>query len=216
MARYAADHKDATRRRMIETSGSRFKRDGFDGAGISALVADAGLTNGAFYGHFASKNDLIATVVAEEIAAQVAQVDALPTGLASVKAFVHTYLSPEHRDNPDQGCPSAALLDEIVRQDAATRAAYTEGTQALIAAIARHLAADRDSNSGTNSDPDPDPDLRDRSIGLVTLLVSSLQMARAVTDRDLSDQILASGQRNALLIASGSLLSTNDLTQEIS
>ena len=74
MARYAPEHKDATRRRMIETSGRRFKRDGFDGAGIATLVADAGLTNGAFYGHFASKDDLIATVVSDQLAAQVARV----------------------------------------------------------------------------------------------------------------------------------------------
>ena len=59
---------------MIETSGRRFKRDGIDGAGIATLVADAGLTNGAFYGHFASKDDLIATVVSHQLAAQVAQV----------------------------------------------------------------------------------------------------------------------------------------------
>ena len=137
MARYAPEHKDATRRRMIETSGRRFKRDGFDGAGISALVADAGLTNGAFYGHFASKNALIATVVSEQLAAQVEAVEALPLGLGSVEAFVREYLSPEHRDDPGNGCPSAALLDEISRQDVATRQAYTDGARALIAAIER-------------------------------------------------------------------------------
>lgn len=192
MARYARDHKDATRRRMIETSGRRFKRDGFDGAGIATLVADAGLTNGAFYGHFASKDDLIATVVAEEISAQVARVTALPVGLASVENFVREYLSPEHRDDPGSGCPSAALLDEIARQDMPARQAYTVGARSLIDAIARHLATD-------------DPvDARERSIGLYTLLVSSLQLARAVTDPDLSDEILASAYRNAMRIADSS------------
>ena len=115
MARYAPEHKDATRRRMIETSGRRFKRDGFDGAGISALVADAGLTNGAFYGHFASKDALIATVVAEQLAAQVAAVEALPPGLPSVEAFVREYLSCSrcwsHRSSspapsPTRHCPT--------------------------------------------------------------------------------------------------------------
>jgi TetR/AcrR family transcriptional repressor of nem operon len=192
MARYAPEHKVATRRRMIETSARRFKRHGFDGAGISALVADAGLTNGAFYGHFASKDDLIATVIAEQVAAQVARVEALPIGLASVEAFVRDYLSPAHRDAPADGCPSAALLDEITRQDLATRQAYTDGARALIDAITRHLEA---------HDPG---DARARAIGLYTLLVSSLQLARAVTDRDLSDQILDSAYRNAMRIASSS------------
>ncbi|TJZ77075.1 TetR/AcrR family transcriptional regulator [Rhodococcus oryzae] len=192
MARYAPEHKDATRRRMIETSGVRFKRDGFDGAGISALVADAGLTNGAFYGHFASKDDLIATVVSEQLAVQVARVDALPPGLASVETFVREYLSPGHRDDPGNGCPSAALLDEITRQDHSTRQAYTDGARALIDAIARHLAV---GDSGG---------ARDRAIGLFTLLVSSLQLARAVTDPELSDQILTSAYQNAMRIADNS------------
>lgn len=189
MARYAPEHKDATRRRMIETSGRRFKRDGFDGAGIATLVADAGLTNGAFYGHFASKDDLIATVVSDQLAAQVARVEALPLGIASVETFVREYLSPEHRDDPGNGCPSAALLDEITRQDIATRQAYTDGARALIDAITRHLAVGDAVGA------------RDRAIGLFTLLVSSLQLARAVTDPELSDQVLASGCQNAMRIA---------------
>ena len=64
MARYSPEHKEETRRRMIATAGRRFKSDGIDGSGIATLVADAGLTNGAFYGHFASKDDLVASVVA--------------------------------------------------------------------------------------------------------------------------------------------------------
>jgi TetR/AcrR family transcriptional repressor of nem operon len=192
MARYAPEHKEATRRRMIETSSRRFKCDGFDGAGISALVADAGLTNGAFYGHFASKSALIATVVAEQLAAQVTAVDALPLGLASVEAFVREYLSPAHRDDPGNGCPSAALLDEISRQDLTIRQAYTDGAQALIAAIERHLDAAGTVGAG------------DRAIGLFTVLVSSLQLARAVTDPELSDRVLSSAYRNAMSLTGAS------------
>ncbi|MBB6626943.1 TetR/AcrR family transcriptional regulator [Nocardioides sp. KIGAM211] len=191
MARYAPDHKDQTRQRMVETSARRFKRDGFDGSGIATLVADAGLTNGAFYGHFASKHDLIATVVAEQLAAQVARVETLPLGLASVEVVVDEYLSPGHRDDPGEGCPSAALLDEITRQEPAARQAYTDGARALIDAIARHLAAD------------DVPQARDRAIGLYSLLIASLQLARAVTDLDLSDQVLASARDNAMRIVTG-------------
>ncbi len=67
MARYDQEHKDATRRRIIEAAGRRLKRDGIDGSGIATLMADAGLTNGAFYAHFTSKDDLVASVVQEEL-----------------------------------------------------------------------------------------------------------------------------------------------------
>jgi TetR/AcrR family transcriptional repressor of nem operon len=202
MARYTPEHKEATRRRMIETAGRRFKSDGIDGSGIATLVGDAGLTNGAFYGHFASKDDLVASVVTQQLADQVATVNALPAGLASVEEFVREYLSPAHRDDRAGGCPSAALLDEIGRCDETTKQAYTDGARAMISAIARHL-------------DDGDPQLaQDRAIGLFMLLVGSIQAARAVTDADLSDRILAATYINAMTIASASRRNAASSNQE--
>jgi len=193
MARYSPDHKEATRRRMIETAGRRFKSDGLDGSGIATLVADAGLTNGAFYGHFTSKDDLIASVVAQQLADQVAVVSTLPTGLQSLEAFIRDYLSPTHRDDRADGCPSAALLDEIARSGEDVREAYTEGARSMIEAIAHHLE-DGDTEAATQ-----------RAIGLFTLLVASLQLARAITDPHLSDQVLAAAYANAVTIATAPL-----------
>jgi TetR/AcrR family transcriptional regulator, transcriptional repressor for nem operon len=75
--RYGKEHKQATRRRIIDTAGRRFKRDGIDGSGIATLMADAGLTNGAFYAHFASKEDLVATALAEQLREQHESLSAL-------------------------------------------------------------------------------------------------------------------------------------------
>jgi AcrR family transcriptional regulator len=83
VARYGKEHKQATGQRIIETAGRRFKRDGIDGSGISTLMADAGLANGAFYAHFASKDDLVATAVADQLRVQYANVveQAAPGGI---------------------------------------------------------------------------------------------------------------------------------------
>lgn len=196
MPRYGPKHKEATRQRLIETSGRRFKIDGFDGSGISTLVADAGLTNGAFYGHFTSKDDLIASVVAQQLADQAARVAALPPGMSSVEAFVRGYLSPAHRDDLASGCPSAALLEEIGRRDDATRQAYTTGVRVLIEAIARHFDP---------AEPSASHEARTRAFGLFTVLVASLQSARAVADRDLSDHILTAAYANAMTLATAPL-----------
>ncbi|WP_370249801.1 TetR/AcrR family transcriptional regulator [Nocardioides sp.] len=193
MARYGPDHKDATRRRLIEAAGRRFKDDGIDGAGISAVVAEAGLTNGAFYGHFESKDDLVACVVGDQLARQVDVVEALPPGLDAIDRYLRDYLSPAHRDDRAGGCPSAALLDEIGRRDLGTREAYTHGARSMIGAITRRLE-----EAGIPGAPD-------RAVGMFTLLVGSLQLARAVTDPELADRVLADAYRTALTLATADL-----------
>ena len=185
MARYDAEHKAETRRRIIESAGRRLKQDGVDGSGIATLMSDAGLTNGAFYAHFGSKDDLVANVVADQLATQYAVLEALPEGVAALEGFIRDYLAPQHRDTPGTGCPSAALLDEIARCDDSVRESYTEGMQSIVDVIAAHLSPDDPPAAGT------------RAVGLFTLLVATLQLARAVSDRKLSDDILESGIRNA-------------------
>ena len=76
--RYSKDHKQATRQRILEAAGRRFKQDGIDGAGVAAVMSDAGLTNGAFYAHFTSKEDLVANVLADQLRAQRQSFDAQP------------------------------------------------------------------------------------------------------------------------------------------
>ena len=104
MARYGKEHKEATRRRIVEAAGRRFKRDGIDGSGIATLMADAGLTNGAFYAHFDSKDDLVATTVADQLREQRETYWQQPG--AGVEQLVREYLSVRHRDDPEHGCPS--------------------------------------------------------------------------------------------------------------
>jgi AcrR family transcriptional regulator len=99
VVRYGKEHKAETRRRIIETAGRRFKQDGIDGSGVSTLMKDAGLTNGAFYAHFASKDDLVTTAIADQLKAQAESVVALAEpGRAGLEQIVRGYLSPQHRE----------------------------------------------------------------------------------------------------------------------
>lgn len=189
MARYAKEHKQVTRQRIIERAGHRFKQDGIDGSGISTLMSDAGLTNGAFYAHFESKDDLVANVVAEQLRAQVKQYDTLRPGREGLEDFIRGYLSPEHRDNPGYGCPSAALLDEIGRCGDATKDVYTDGARAILDELAARLA------------PEDPQSARGQAIGLYTMAVGTLQLSRALSDRKFSDEVLEQGIENALTFA---------------
>ena len=186
--RYGKEHKQATRRRIIQTAGRRFKRDGIDGSGIATLMADAGLTNGAFYAHFASKQELVATAVADQLRNQRESLGTLAPGRAGVEQYVREYLSVQHRDNPDDGCPSAALLDEIGRCTQATKRAYTDGLLAMVDDIAARLA------------PEDPPSARAKTLSVFALMVGTLQLSRALADRQLADQVLEQGIHNALAL----------------
>jgi AcrR family transcriptional regulator len=184
--RYGKDQKQATRRRILEAAGRRFKQDGIDGAGVAAVMSDAGLTNGAFYAHFASKEDLVANVLADQLRAQRHSFDAQPSDRAGLEAFIRAYLSPQHRDQCADGCPSAALLDEIARRPAATRQAYTSELMGVIDDIAARLGP---------TDPEA---ARTDALTIFGLMLGTLQLVRALTDRDLSDRLLARGLETAL------------------
>jgi TetR/AcrR family transcriptional repressor of nem operon len=184
--RYGKDHKRATRQRILEAAGRRFKQDGIDGAGVAAVMSDAGLTNGAFYAHFTSKEDLVANVLADQLRAQRQSLDSQPSDRAGLEAFIRSYLSPQHRDQCADGCPSAALLDEIARRPAATRQVFTDELMGVIDDIASRL------------DPTDLEVARTDALTVFGLMVGTLQLARALTDRDRSDQLLARGVETAL------------------
>ena len=184
--RYSKDHKQATRQRIIEAAGRRFKQDGIDGAGLATVMSDAGLTNGAFYAHFSSKEDLVAKVLADQLRAQRRSIDAEPSDRAGLEAFVRSYLSPEHRDQFAEGCPSAALLDEIARRPTDTRDVFTEEVMGFVDDIASRL------------DPTNVEAGRADALTIFGLMVGTLQLARTLTDRDLSDQLLARGVETAV------------------
>jgi TetR/AcrR family transcriptional regulator, transcriptional repressor for nem operon len=188
VVRYSKEHKQATRRRIIETAGRRFKTDGIDGSGVATLMADAGLTNGAFYAHFNSKDDLVASVVADQLRGQCESLSALAPGRAGVEQIVRAYLSVEHRDTPEAGCPSAALLDEIARCADGTKRAYTDGVLAVIDDIATRLA------------PQDPQSARVKTLSLYALMAGTLQLSRALADRQLADQVLDQGIENVLTL----------------
>ena len=140
--RYSKDHKQATRQRILEAAGRRFKQEGIDGAGVAAVMSDAGLTNGAFYAHFASKEDLVANVLADQLRAHRQRFAAQPPDRGGLEAFIRSSLSPQHRDQCADGCPSAALLDEIARRAVDTKQVFTDELMGVIDDIAHALRID--------------------------------------------------------------------------
>lgn len=188
VARYDTEHKAQTRARVVDAAGRRLKKDGIDGSGVSALMSDAGLTNGAFYAHFSSKDELVAVVLADHLATQLDTLRGLPDDGQALRTFIESYLSASHRDHPEVGCPSAALLGEICRSNSIVQQSYTDGLEAMIGVVAdRTRIKERVA-------------ARSVAIGVMSILIGALQLSRSVSDPGLSDEILSSGLVNASLL----------------
>ena len=184
--RYSPEHKAAARRRIIRAAATHFRRDGIDSVGVVPLMNAAGLTHGGFYHHFASKEALVDAVLLEGVNETLEQMaEAGRTG--GLAAVLDLYLSPAHRDNPEAGCPAAALGVELARHPARLRRSYTRLINRGIDLIAQLL---------------PRPD-RGVAQAIYSVAVGSLVLARGVSDRKLSDGFLASGRAAALKLAAG-------------
>jgi len=159
------------RRRILEAASLLFRDKGFDAVSVAEVMKAAGLTHGGFYGHFSSKDDLVAHALAHALTPT-------PGAGSDFRGYLDAYLSPRHADNPATGCPTAALAAAIRHQTPAARAAMDHGLRAQIARIERAM---------------PETDQADRrraAIGTWAAMVGAVILARAVDDATLSKEIL--------------------------
>lgn len=189
--RYEKGHKDATRQRIIDVASRQFRQDGVAAVGLAGIMTDAGLTNGAFYTHFKSKEDLVRAVLSNALGNREARLRHAAETESGLEVSIRDYLSARHRDNPGGGCPTAAMVAEIARSPRATRDAFTGRVAQFIGLIADQLRA------GSRSER------RRNAIAIYGIMVGALQLARAVNDRQLSDEILENGVSAALSLANG-------------
>ena len=179
----------ATRQRIIRESAAAFRKNGIGATGLSDLMAAAGLTHGGFYRHFDSKGQIVAeacTAAAESLVEQLAASASRKSPQHGLKAIVEKYLSAAHRDEPEDGCPVAALGSEIARGDERTRAAATQGFLKFVEIIASQFGKTR-------------PDLaRRRALVAAATMIGALTMSRIVTDSELSADILREAERQLI------------------
>jgi TetR/AcrR family transcriptional repressor of nem operon len=123
--RYRPEHKGEIHQKIVKDASRRVRSEGLTGAAVSAVMQDTGLTHGGFYKHFGSKDQLVMESLSEafgEMADRLAQAGERSQPGTAWKAIVKAYLSPEHCDNAECGCPLAALAPELARSDATMKA----------------------------------------------------------------------------------------------
>ena len=176
-----ATAKAQTHERIVAVAARAIRRTGYDGTGVADLMKEAGLTHGAFYTHFASREALLAEATGlactESAAAATQAVAALPPERA-LQSMLAAYLSDAHLRNVERGCPLTALGSETPRQTPEVRRATTRYIKEMADLVARQL-------------PDwGQPQAHDRALVTMAALVGALVLARAVDEPALAQRLL--------------------------
>jgi TetR/AcrR family transcriptional repressor of nem operon len=179
--RVSREQAAENREKIITIAAQLFREKGFDGIGVADLMKAAGLTHGGFYGHFDSKEDLMAQ------ACERAVDELLQAGEARRKesndtpyiGFLKNYLSLGHRDHPGAGCLMAALGAEAARQNPTVRSAFTQSAKRLAAALMDIIPAANKKKA------------RENSLVTLSMLVGAQTIARAIDDEEVSQEVLA-------------------------
>src|SRR6478735_10579278 len=170
--------KDTSHERIVSAAARAIRRSGYGGTGVADIMKEAGLTHGAFYAHFASREAMLAEAADRAGAEAVAAVANAVAGVSPEKALtamLRTYLSKEHVGNAEFGCPVAALGSEMPRQAPEVRRAATRRIKEMIDLVARQS-------------PDwGQPGAHERALATVATMVGALLLARAVDEPALSD-----------------------------
>ncbi|KVQ58057.1 TetR/AcrR family transcriptional regulator [Burkholderia territorii] len=186
--RYSVEHKQETRARILDAASRLFRQEGYGGSGIGPLTKAAGVTNGAFYGHFKSKGEAFRSVV-------LAGLHQLRQGVATFKSehgarwrrpFVSFYLGPRRTCALGESCALPSLSPEVMRADDDTRDAYEQALRQIVDEV----------SSGLGDAPDDD-----RAIAFLALLSGGVTLARAVRDPVLAERIADAVGRYAVVIA---------------
>ncbi len=165
-----------TRKRIVRAAAGEFRKNGIVATGLADLMKAAGLTHGGFYKHFDSKDQLVREACGEAV--QTAILDRLVLAASKGDGIAAAYLSTEHRDHPDTGCPLSAIGSELARCDENTRAVATEGFLKLVEIMEGQFGKLK-------------PDVaRRRALVAVSTMIGALTMSRIVSDAKLSAEIL--------------------------
>ncbi len=187
----AAEHRD----RIIDAAGALFRAKGFGGIGVADIMKAADLTHGGFYGHFASKDDLVAQASRRTMARAATNwtklVEAAPG--TPYAALLEHYLSPRHRDDPGKGCAFAALGNDAARSGKVVRQAFAEGLAPLLDILAQSIPGKSKNCKSKNCKSKAAR--RRKAVAAMATLVGALTLARAVAGTPLSDEMLEAARR---------------------
>jgi TetR/AcrR family transcriptional regulator, transcriptional repressor for nem operon len=196
--RISQQQKDLNREKIVAAASEGFRARGIDGVGIDDVMKTAGMTHGGFYNHFDSKEELALEVLHQGFSDSLGNVadiiGAHPrSARAALRTIIDTYLATVHRDHPERGCASAALIADAGRHGIKAQTEYSRGLEGYITAIAGLLIGIAH-QSKTELEP---ATAREDAIALFSQMVGALMLSRAVAEANpvLSDEVIATNRK---------------------
>lgn len=186
MAKSTRQQADEHRKQILSAAASLFRERGVSAVSIQEIMAAVGMTHGAFYKHFSSKEQL-ATMACSAAFEQVIPVREQwvdgKTGRRTIESFMRCYLSTYHRDIPGSGCPTVALATDAARapQGSTLRDQYLIGTREVITEIASLLEG-------------PEDECFKKATGIYAAMVGAISISRATNGHELSEDVLTAVQ----------------------
>jgi TetR/AcrR family transcriptional regulator, transcriptional repressor for nem operon len=186
--RVSRTQAEQNRQTVIDVASRLFRENGFDGIGLKDLMEAAGLTHGAFYKQFASKEELAARASERALESATrkwsAAAEANPKDpLAAVVAF---YLSMGHREESGDGCPVVALGADAARQSEDVKASFEAGIRKYLEMLGPWVG-----------DPDGE-DSTDKAMAVLSTMVGAMVLSRAVNNKRLSKRLLQAAAGDVL------------------
>ncbi|SRR5579883_1306133 len=187
--------KEDTKERILHAASRGFRSHGYNGIGVNTLAKEAGVTSGAFYGYFRSKEDAFLAAVVDGLDEYRAGIEAFRANYGAVwsVALADYYVGRKHRQDLACGCALPTLSPEVIRADRRVRSAYQAALIKLNEAIAAGLA------TGTAIEK------RATAWVILSVLAGGLTLARAVWDEALAEQISVAVHDATIAVAAGNL-----------
>src|SRR5580698_241529 len=130
--RVSKKQSETNRTSLLHAAGRLFREKGIDGVGVAEVAKEAGLTHGALYAHFPSKDALAAEAFSDGIAHRLAS---MRRRKRTFDEYLDVMFSIDHRDNLANGCPMTASASEIARQGTAVATSFAQAFQETAAVL---------------------------------------------------------------------------------
>jgi TetR/AcrR family transcriptional repressor of nem operon len=187
--RYPSDQKEKARKALLSAGAREIKRNGINGIGVDGIAVSAGVTSGAFYSNFSSKEEMLENVINLCLGDFFIDPESGSSSarMQRLEEWLKAYLDAGHRSDPASGCVVPALSADVARSSDTVRATYKRKMMEWIAKLTNALEGDLS-------------DRERRASCIIAMMTGAIAISRAMPDGDEADRVLDAALQGTLAL----------------